>query len=160
MNPQETAQNVSGFGQNLFYLLMLAASVAVLTGGILYWTLIDIGAGKIEKDQIRDKLKSDLSNYIYFEYYRQSSLAKATHKEMLRQRKMYIWKDTQDGAAHTDAPQCRCALCRARITEHMRWNAYMRVNGYRYGKNKNEMAKIHQDLRPWMELPEQARIKD
>ena len=55
---------------------------------------------------------------------------------------------------------CRCPLCLSRITEHMRWNTYMRVKGYRYGKEKDDMAKIHDDLLPWEQLLQKEKQKD
>ena len=117
----------------------------------IYWTLISTESGTVKET----KLREDLEGYIHFEYYRQSSLAKAMHKEMLKKRNLYT-----NNTNHIDDAQCRCALCQSRITEHMRWNVYMRVNGYRYGKKKNEMAKIHQDLHSWMDLPKEERMKD
>lgn len=47
-----------------------------------------------------------------------------------------------------------------RILEHRRWNAYMRSEGYVYGKEKNHMMKTHCDLVPYFELPEKTREHD
>lgn len=103
------------------------------------------------------RLRNELNNYIHYEYFRRSSLAKAIHKGM---QKDHI-PDPGSMADHDRRdPNCRCGLCCSRITEHMRWNAYMRVNGYRCGTKRNDMAKIHRDLKPWNELPEVERLKD
>ncbi len=108
-------------------------------------------------------LKSALDRYIHYEYYRQSSLAKAIHKNSLEARHVYPWDGTllQDKKRHDfNNLGCRCPLCQSRITEHMRWNAYMRVKGYRYGSERNDMAKIHDCLKPWTGLPARNRISD
>ena len=126
-------------------------------------------------------LKKELKNYVHFEYFRQSSLSKALHKNLLKdQRDQKKQKDEGDQKDQNDQqvklrneallrdkekhdyndPACRCALCRSRITEHMRWNTYMRINGYRYGKTRDDMAKFHTCLLPWNELPLNERVKD
>ena len=109
----------------------------------------------IKDENKTDELQEQLDNYVHYEYYRRSSLAKAKHKDMLDESEVTV----PDGHNHLD-PNCKCALCRSRITEHMRWNAYMRVNGYRDGKEKDDMAKIHPCLKPWKELPPKERVKD
>ena len=108
-------------------------------------------------------LKDELSNYAHYEYYRRSSLSKAIHRNSLEERRVYQVDESllTDITRHDRTnPACRCPLCRSRITEHMRWNAYMRLKGYRYCKKRNDMAKLHPCLQPWSELPVKERIKD
>ena len=115
------------------------------------------------KDDSNEELRNMLNDYIHYEYFRQSSLAKAIHRNALekRQAEQPAEAANENTQAHDDSnPGCRCALCVCRISEHMRWNAYMRVNGYRYGRTRNDMAKIHTCLLPWSELPPGERIKD
>lgn len=101
-------------------------------------------------------LYNQLTKYIHYEYYRHSSLAKAIHKEALENRKLYV-----NAGEHNDDQNkhCRCQRCRFRIAEHMRWNAYMHVHGYRYGE-RNDMAKIHNNLVPWDDLSPDDKNKD
>ncbi|MBQ1685488.1 MAG: hypothetical protein II072_08260, partial [Clostridia bacterium] len=114
------------------------------------------------------QLRDELNNYIHYEYYRNSSLTKAVHKYMLNEQGAYPNK----AAGHSHDPNVYstdCDLCRSRITEHMRWNAYMRVIGYRrfcYEKNgklidtRSDMARIHKDLKPWNKLDPKDQVKD
>ena len=101
-------------------------------------------------------LYNQLNKYIHYEYFRRSSLAKAIHKTALKDRQLY----TKTYKHISNYKYCRCKLCCSRITEHMRWNAYMRVNGYRYGKRRNPIAKLHPDLVSWSALSPDEQIKD
>lgn len=98
-----------------------------------------------------DKIKDEARKYVNYEYFRRSSMAKAKHK--------IITADYFENAAgHNDI--CTCADCEAkRKTEHMRWNAYMRAEGFIYGV-RNDRAKTHPDIRPWNELLYLDRFKD
>ena len=113
--------------------------------------------GTMDQAQKTEFIKEQLENYIHYEYFRHSSIAQAIHRDMLDQRQACKWDDKKHDSSRSS---CRCPLCRSRITEHMRWNTYMRVNGYRYGKVRNDMAKIHDDLLPWAELNDRDRSKD
>ena len=44
--------------------------------------------------------------------------------------------------------------------EHIRWNAYMRVGGYRYGEKRNDLAKVHSNLVPSTQLTNDDLRKD
>ncbi len=46
------------------------------------------------------------------------------------------------------------------VLEHKRWNAYMRTEGYIYGKNRNDLTKEHPDLVPFNKLSEHEKEKD
>lgn len=101
------------------------------------------------------ELEKTAGEYVRYSYCRKSSIAKARHKEAI---------GTLSGSRQKHADICSCEDCtRARITEHMRWNAYMRSLGYRYspygGKN-HYRAKLHADLLPWKQLPCRERYKD
>ena len=101
-----------------------------------------------------EKVQQTMEEYMRHSYYRHSSMAKGLHKKFLPQ-------ETEIPADHTDCPVCGCLMCnKARITEHMRWNAYMRSRGYCYGKEKNIIAKLHPDLQAWKKLPCREKLKD
>lgn len=100
-------------------------------------------------------LKATAEQYVRYAYCRKSSVAKARHKEALA-----ACRDV--AAPHSGI--CVCDDCKtARITEHMRWNAYMRSLGYRYSSytgGNHYRAKLHCDLLPWKMLPCRERYKD
>jgi hypothetical protein len=101
-----------------------------------------------------EKVKNTMEAYMRHSYYRHSSMAKGLHKASLPQNNVLP-------ADHADCPVCGCTACiKTRITEHMRWNAYMRSQGYCYGNEKNIMAKLHPDLQAWSKLPCREKLKD
>ncbi len=112
-------------------------------------------------------LLGEISKYMQFEYYRFSSVAKAVHKDLIDNA---LFKEktqctgekisVQDKPA-TKNPLCRCDGCEyRRKVEHMRWNAYMRVNGYRYREQRADRALIHDCLVPAEKLSWRTRFKD
>lgn len=102
-------------------------------------------------------LKNELNKYYQFEYFRESSISKAVHKEMLQ-------KEFSDIISCKNKEKdflCQCEGCKARRkTEHMRWMAYMRVNGFVYGKTRCDRAKIHPNLIETEKLDFVTQLKD
>ncbi|MBO5767649.1 MAG: hypothetical protein J6R49_03890 [Clostridia bacterium] len=97
------------------------------------------------------KISDEAKNYVNYEYFRRSSIAKALHKQLTE-------KYFESACGHPDT--CTCEICEARRkTEHMRWNAYMRSEGYVKGA-RNDRAKTHPNLCTWDELPYLDRFKD
>lgn len=131
-----------------------------------FWTINETETeksfwGSVSVQNKAKSLENELNKYIHYEYYRRSSMAKALHKKSLKARGLYTPEKLNKVQGHDPANKaCRCEICEARITEHMRWNAFMRVNGYRYGEARNDMAKIHPCLKAWNELPLEERVKD
>jgi len=114
-----------------------------------------------ERDVLSGALIGDIEKYMRFEYYRYSSIAKACHKEMLEdvfgEEKRCETQKPKEGKN----PLCRCSACEwRRKSEHMRWNAYMRSVGFRFGEPRVDRAYVHDCLRPWKELPWRTRFKD
>ena len=94
----------------------------------------------------------EAEKYMKEAYCRRSSIAKLEHKAAGTR----CYPDT---LAHS--PVCGCDACREmRITEHMRWNAYMRGLGYRRADARYDRAMVHKDLKPWGDLPCRERYKD
>ena len=120
-----------------------------------------------EKDRFKaDAIADTVRSYDKFEYYRDSSVAKATYCSKIRDSgfKGYFDKYFRNTHHISEAPLskiCSCDRCLAfRESEHMRWNAYMIANGYRYDKNRNDRAKTHPNMKSWYELSVSDRYKD
>ncbi|MBO5317801.1 MAG: hypothetical protein J6A74_05105 [Oscillospiraceae bacterium] len=95
-------------------------------------------------------------NYHKFEYYRNSSIAKALYQKAVARNFDEKVRCLEKGPWQT----CQCKNCiRRKKSEHMRWNAYMRVCGWRYGQ-RNDRAKLHDNLVPWERLEENDKRKD
>jgi len=87
-----------------------------------------------------------------YEYNYRSSMASAIHIEMCKRLAI-------PGADKAPSERTPEELDVLRRTEHSRWNAYMRSEGYRRGP-KNHMAKTHAMLVPFDELPLSEQEKD
>ena len=97
-------------------------------------------------------VQAEAEKYMWSAYCRDSSIAKALHKQALERLQVA-------GEHHHSV--CDCEACTdRRITEHMRWNAYMRSKGFRYAPQKDMAIKTHYDLVPWKDLPLRERYKD
>ena len=108
-------------------------------------------------DELKDRVIQNTKAYMDYEYYRKASIARAVHEELLATVTNY----TQ--VFDVDLPDERSTYpysVKASITEHMRWNAYMRTMGYRYSEKRNNMAKLHNDLTLWSRVPDADKPKD
>ena len=93
-----------------------------------------------------------------YEYYRNSSVAKAVYSDVY---KVLCGKQDDDEMHDEKSGICMCSICvKRRISEHMRWNAYMRTTGYKTGKIRSDRGQIHPDIVPWDKLPLFERYKD
>lgn len=90
------------------------------------------------------KLEEQAKKYVDISYFRNSSVATRIHQELLRD----ITEEIPQLCTN-DAPDVETVL---NITEHMRWNAYMRGLGYCYSPVRNDRAKLHYDLVPYSKL--------
>ena len=82
------------------------------------------------------------------EYYRRSSSSEALHA--IFRRSLGLVPGAEGGALDDAIAE----------TEHKRWNAFMRAEGYVGGKAKDDIAKTHHDLIPFEELDEDTINKD
>lgn len=107
-------------------------------------------------------IKNDVLKYTGFEYFRDASVAREIHQQMLKKYfSSYFEELDQQKQEHRDIMVCSCRRCYAlRLTEHARWNARMRVNGYIYAEKRNDRAKCHDDIKLWQQLSVPERYKD
>lgn len=127
-----------------------------------------------------DARTADKEKFNQYEYFRHSSMAQALHKKMMeenfidsvacRNDKNRQTPETLDGMIKEmkEKYACKCEnCCRSRRVEHMRWNAYMRSEGYRLPpengdkyKTKLIRAKYHYELVPYECLHPNEQKKD
>lgn len=113
-----------------------------------------------EDGRVNEKLCKDIKKFLRYEYYRDSSRAKEAHRRMLLRNFPDEYRCMTDASNASD-PYCECPNCNnRRVTEHMRWNMYMRVHGYRYADKRNDRAKQHNRLVTWEALDILERYKD
>ena len=109
-----------------------------------------------KSDEPLQKFKDELSKYYKFEYFKNSSISKAIHKKMLKEEFSDEISCKADGNFF-----CTCDGCKARRkTEHMRWTAYMRVNGFRYSEKRWDRGKLHPNLVETEKLDFETQLKD
>ncbi|MGN0115803.1 MAG: hypothetical protein ACI396_10790 [Acutalibacteraceae bacterium] len=112
---------------------------------------------QLDINQVFDKVMTKTKAYMNYEYYRKSSISRAVHEKLLQKISKYVVFTRVD----EHDPQCRCPICKqASVTEHMRWNAFMRTMGYRYSKNRCDRAKMHNDIVVWDDLNSKEQNKD
>ncbi|MBO5925586.1 MAG: hypothetical protein J6Q52_04955 [Clostridia bacterium] len=93
------------------------------------------------------EVESNTLLYNEYEYYRRASISEALYSEL----RIAL------GILLTDDSQSRELL---KMYEHMRWNAYMRTEGYVYGAIRDEIAKTHPSLVPYQALSHAEKQKD
>jgi len=105
---------------------------------------------KIEENKKTEAKKSFRNEYNY-----RSSIAKAIH---VRLRKKLNFKPEITGKAWEDMTlEEKIEIGKI---EHVRWNAYMRSEGYRYAPKRNDLARLHHNLVPTGELSNDDLRKD
>lgn len=113
----------------------------------------------VEEEALKRHLMwGDESEFWRYDYNYKSSIASAIH------RKMKIMCNIP-GAAKDKSERSKKELWDLRVLEHKRWNAYMRSEGYVYGgtvekSGRNDIAKTHNCLVPFDELPLDEQEKD
>ncbi len=106
----------------------------------------------------RHKKWGSESDFWRFDYNYKSSIASAIHYEMKK-------KCGIPGIEKHWSERTEDELWAIRRLEHRRWNAYMRSEGYVYGgtvdaSGRNDLAKMHNCLVPFDELPLHEQEKD
>ncbi|MBQ7793788.1 MAG: hypothetical protein IJ366_04635 [Clostridia bacterium] len=88
-----------------------------------------------------------------FEYNSKSSIASAIHRRAKIECNI-------PGADVEVSQRTEEEKYNLRRLEHRRWNAYIRSEGYTYGEIRNDLAKTHNCLVPFDELPPHEQEKD
>lgn len=92
-----------------------------------------------------EKIQKAITQFNEYEYFRNSSIAAAIHEKY--REKLNLSEEI------------------AIVTEHMRWNAYMRTEGFKYSgshekTSRNDRAKIHNNLHYFYSLKGDDIVKD
>lgn len=98
------------------------------------------------------------TSFWQYDYNYKSSVASTIHRKM---KKLCGIPGIEKSPQDRDAGELQAI----RVLEHNRWNAYMRSEGYVYGgttepKGRNDIAKTHNCLVPFAQLPPKEQIKD
>ncbi|MBR6719482.1 MAG: hypothetical protein IKL74_01065 [Clostridia bacterium] len=112
---------------------------------------------EIEKlwTEIEKSEKKKATESFRFEYNFRSSITKAIHKRL---RKNLKYKSEITDKAWEDMTlQDKVEIGKI---EHVRWNAYMRTEGYSYSEKRNDLARLHHNLVPVTELSNDDLRKD
>ena len=88
-------------------------------------------------------LKEAEKDFNEYEYLRNSSAASAIYKTQYEKRN-YTNEEIEEMSVY----------------EHMRWNAYMRTEGFVYGRERCDIAKVHNDLTDYDKLSKEEKNKD
>lgn len=111
--------------------------------------LAEIWAKK-KKEQLAEAKKSFCIDYNY-----RSSIAKAIHKRLISKLPFMPGLTKKPWKALSLKEKIEIGKI-----EHVRWNAYMRAEGYRYAPVRNDLARVHHNLVPVSELSNDDLRKD
>lgn len=118
-------------------------------------SLINTPEYAAEWKQIESSKIAEAKKGFRFEYDYRSSIAKAIHKRL---RKKIGFKPEITNKPWEDMTwDDKVAIGRI---EHVRWNAYMRTEGYRYAPKRNDLARVHHNLVPVADLSNDDLRKD
>ena len=107
-----------------------------------------------------DSIKEEIKRYAEYEYYRNSSIAKGIHSRLMDTYCEEHFSAFDAEHEHYADGLCTCPRCtKRRISEHMRWSAFMYTQGYQFGK-RDDIARLHPDLTAWDKLPVSEQFKD
>ncbi len=121
------------------------------------YTLSALEQTKIEKAGLECHLKwassdesklKDIKSYSKYEYYRRSSMAEAMHGYLRKQ--VGLMPKLVDDETQKQIFK----------HEHCRWCAFVRSEGYVSRINRSDLAKTHNNLRPYDELKDDVKLLD
>ena len=92
-------------------------------------------------------------SFWHFEYNNKSSMASAIHMQARIKCGIKGANKKEEDLTPEEAHDIE-------VLEHKRWNAYMRSEGYVYGPERNDLAKVHHNLVDFEALSEEDKRKD
>ena len=112
---------------------------------------------------LKDNSKENENNYQRFEYFRLSSISRKLYEDNFKDfiNGSFKCRDEKDlkELGFTEGKDISFEE-KEKISEHMRWNAYVRALGFTYNSHRDDRAKLHNDLIPWRTLNEKEQEKD
>lgn len=111
-----------------------------------------------ESEEAVEEMKKD---YERFEYFRHSSISKEIYQRAVKANPQL--SELTSCTLGGDIQTCTCEHCITRkMSEHMRWNAYMRCAGYSHVNTmlRADRAKIHNNICGWDRLSDLDKEKD
>ncbi len=106
-------------------------------------------------------MESDKKMFYKYEYNYRSSIAKAIHERLREKMHLEMGVDFPGIDMSREDLLKDPALClEIGKIEHVRWNAYMRTEGYQYSALRNDLGKLHHNLVPVSELTDDDLRKD
>ena len=118
-----------------------------------------------KKKELDENEEKQRRCYDKYEYYRYSSMTRALYERDIKKSKIQTEKrictERSENIVDGESNICFCENCvLRRKSEHKRWNAYVRTEGYSYYSVKDNRAKLHKLLCDWKSLPEEEKAKD
>ena len=112
-----------------------------------------IKSNNIVGEERERQLKEAEEQFWKYDYNYRSSIASALHTE-------FKIKCGSPGSGKTPSERTEEEKVFYRYLEHLRWNAYVRSEGYVYTPKRDKLAKTHHLLVPFDALPYEEQIKD
>lgn len=132
---------------------IVLSSEIVKAGWEVHWRYYTEGNEEKKKDKkLKESAERTFWQYSY-NYY--SSIAKAIHERLRVKLGLDIPGIDKPWEQRTEAEKLAIGTI-----EHVRWNAYMRADGYSYGRERNDLAKLHHNLVPVTKLDDETLRKD
>ena len=113
--------------------------------------VLDSNTGKLD-DHTLQKLVNSTKQYVQYSYYRDSSVATSLHQQLLKK----VEKELAEMAVNEGKDLAEIK----KITEKMRWNAYMRSLGYQPFDIRDDRVKFHTLIKPYSEVSDEEKEKD
>ena len=107
-----------------------------------------------------NNIREDEKKFWRYDYNYRSSIAKALHEDLRKKLIELGYIDEIPGVYKDWDKRTEDEKLAIGSFEHIRWNAYMRTEGYQYGEKRNDLAKQHHNLVPVNALSDEDLRKD
>ena len=144
---------MTGALKNNYSVATVVDSPLIKAGWEVHWRYLTGGNPQKQADPVRRRRAE--TTYWQYEYNFYSSIAKAIHERLRVALGLQIPGIHKPWERRT--PEEKLAIGRV---EHVRWNAFMRTEGYSYNPVRSDLAKLHDRLVPVQELSEEDLRND